>query len=195
MTPHQSTRAQDGESRAEPSERELRVARRIADRTRSAASPVEVYRVALATLTPFVNATFASVFLRDPENPGLLRLACAYNWPQSSARFLADLRIREGLGPTGRTVRTGRVMEVTDVFEDPSFVDWQGPARELGFASMISIPLIAGGEVLGAMSFYFKECQHLDEDARALLSLVADQLAAAAQGTRSEGAGSDGGQT
>lgn len=179
-----STCAEGGEQTEGLPERELRIARRIADCSLTAASAVEVYRLALATLTPIVGASFASVFLRDPDEPDLLRLACAQNWPQSSARYLADLRIREGRGPTGRTVRTGRPVEVVDVFGEPGLDEWHEPARELGFASMISLPLIADGRVLGALSFYFHERKSFNDDARALLGVVAHQLAATAERTR-----------
>lgn len=162
-------------------DRELEVAREIADTFLTAASAVEVYRVALARITPIVGASFASVFLRDDEDPGLLRLACAQNWPQSTARFLGDLRIREGRGPTGRAVSTGRPVEVADVFEDPALEDWWTPARELGFVSMTSLPLTVEDRVLGALSFYFRDRQEFGDDARSLMMVVAHQLAATAE--------------
>jgi GAF domain-containing protein len=161
--------------------RELEVARQIAETFLTASSAVEVYRVALARITPLVGASFASVFLRDEEDPGLLRLACAQNWPQSSARFLGDLRIREGRGPTGRAVSTGRPVEVTDVFDDPALQDWWVPARELGFVSMTALPLTVEDRVLGALSFYFRERQDFGDDARALMLVVAHQLATTAE--------------
>jgi GAF domain-containing protein len=162
-------------------DRELEVARQIADAFLTASSAVEVYRVALSHITPMVGASFASVFLRDDEDHGLLRLACAQNWPQSTARFLSDLRIREGRGPTGRAVSTGRPVEVTDVFGDPALEDWWIPARELGFVSMTALPLTVEKRVLGALSFYFRERQDFGDDARALMMVVAHQLAATAE--------------
>jgi GAF domain-containing protein len=162
-------------------DRELEVAREIADSFLTASSAVEVYRVALARITPLVGASFASVFLRDGEDPDLLRLACAQNWPQSTARFLGDLRIREGRGPTGRAVSTGRPVEVTDVFQDPALEEWWTPARELGFVSMKSLPLTVEERVLGALSFYFRDRQEFGDDARSLMMVVAHQLAATAE--------------
>lgn len=159
---------------------EREVARQIADVLRTASSAVEVYRVALARLTPLVGASFASVYLRDADDPDLLRLACAHNWPQSSARFLGEVRIREGRGPTGRAVRTGRPVEVEDVFRDPGLEDWRVPARELGFVSMIALPLSVDRGPVGALSFYFSDRQRFDDEARALLRAVAGQLAGAA---------------
>jgi GAF domain-containing protein len=162
----------------------MEIARQVAEAYRTASSAVEVYRVALTRITPIVGASFASVFLRDDDDPGLLRLACAHNWPQASARYLGEMRIREGRGPTGRAVRTGRPVEVSDVFQDPALRDWRDPARELGFVSMTSLPLAVEGRVLGALSFYFRERQVFDDHARGLLGVVAGQLAATAERAR-----------
>jgi GAF domain-containing protein len=160
---------------------EVEVASEIAGSLLSASSPLETYRKALARVTPLVGASFASVFLRDREDPDLLRLACAHNWPQASARFLSDIRIREGRGPTGRAVRQGDSVEVEDVFAQGGVDDWLEPAREMGFASMTAQPLVAGDRVFGALSFYFVERQQFDERARTLLRIVAHQLAATAE--------------
>lgn len=150
----------------------------------TATSPLEVYRTALAEVTPLVGATFASVFLRDADDPRLLRLACAHSWPQSTARFLGELRIREGRGPTGQAVGRGRPMEVVDVFEDPELEEWWEPARELGFVSMTAHPLIVDGDAVGSISFYFRERQFLDDGARSLLATVAREMAEAAEAVR-----------
>lgn len=160
-------------------EAQLDVAREIGESFLTASSPIEVYRLALGRVTPMVGASFASVFLRDPGDPQLLRLACAHNWPQASARFLADLRIREGRGPTGRAVERRQPVEVPDVFEDASLRDWWEPARELGFVAMIALPLTAEGRTTGALSFYFPRRRRFDDEDRALLRVVAHRLGAA----------------
>ena len=160
-------------------DRELDVAREVAHAFITAGSTVEVYRLALARLTPLVRASFGSVFVRDPADPGLLKLACAHNWPQSSARFLSQLRVRVGRGPTGRAVAEAAPVEVRDVFADPALREWWDPARELGFTSLIALPLRSGGESTGALSFYFSDAHDFDDDERHLLMLIADQLAVA----------------
>jgi signal transduction histidine kinase len=160
-------------------DRELDVAREVANAFLTASTPVEVYRLALARVTPLVRASFSSVFERDPADPELLRLTCANSWPQSSARWLGELRLRVGRGPTGRAVAELRPVEVRDVFADPLLSEWHEPARELGFVSLISLPLVTGAEASGALTFYFDEPHEFDEDERHLLKLVADQLALA----------------
>ena len=161
-------------------QRELQLAREIAHAFLSATHPLEVYRIALARVTPLVDASFSSVFLRDPQDSELLKLECAQNWPQSSARFLSQLRIRVGRGPTGRAVAERVAVEVEDVFKDPRLIEWHEPARELGFHGLVALPLQAGNEVLGALSFYFAEPHAFGADELHLLQLLADQLASTA---------------
>jgi len=162
-------------------QREQELRRDIAEASVGAHAPLEVYRRALARVTPMVNASFSSVFLRDPEDPELLRLVCAINWPQASARHLGRLRIRVGLGPTGRAVAEGTAIEATDVFSDSTLQDWWEPARELGFTSLVALPLHGPGERIGAVSFYYAHAHTFTDDERALLWLIADRLSVGAE--------------
>lgn len=156
------------------------LAREIADSLPLAGSALAIYRLALARLTPAVGASFAAVFLRDPGEPLLLGIACAHSWPQSSARFLSELRVREGRGPTGRSVRHKRPVEVEGIFDEDGLEEWWEPARELGFVSVTAHPLTAEDQVFGALSVYFRERQRFDDHSRTLVAGVARQLSTAA---------------
>jgi signal transduction histidine kinase len=160
--------------------RELRVVGDIAHALLHASRPVEVYRLALERVTPLVGARFGSVFLRDPADPTLLKLECVHNWPQFAARFLSQMRIREGQGPTGRAVAERTAVVVEDLFSDPSHHEWWEPARELGFASLVSLPFADGGIVKGALTLYFGRPRGFTHDERRLLAVIADQLAVTA---------------
>ncbi len=162
-------------------QRELEIAREIARAFLKATRPLEVYRLALARVTPLVEASFSSVFLRESDDPLLLKLVCAQNWPQASARFLGQMRIRVGRGPTGRAVAEATAFEVEDIFAEPGLREWWDPARELGFTSLISLPLQHEGEVTGALTFYFAAAHTFQAHERALLTMVTDQLAATAE--------------
>jgi signal transduction histidine kinase len=50
-------------------------------------------------------------------------------------------------------------------------------ARELGFAAITALPLVAAGKVLGVATFYFRESAAVTNEARALMRLVAELLA------------------
>ncbi|MGQ0814135.1 MAG: GAF domain-containing sensor histidine kinase [Gemmatimonadota bacterium] len=159
-------------------QRELELSREIADAFLRAQHPLELYRIALAQVTPLIEASFASVFLVDEAEPELLKLVCAHNWPQASARFLGQLRIRAGRGPTGQALVTRKPVEVSDVFAEPTLRDWWEPARELGFTSLISLPLERAGRAVGALTFYYDKPHSFTSEERHILLLIATQLSA-----------------
>ncbi|MGH7476418.1 MAG: GAF domain-containing protein [Longimicrobiales bacterium] len=142
-------------------------------------SVVELFRRGLQVLVRASDASFGSVFVRDPDDTGLLRLACASNWPQAAARYLGSLRLRVGRGPTGRAVAEGRPVEVANVFADPALNDWWQPARELGYHGLLSLPLRTHGSTPGAVTLYFTEARHLARDRRLVLEAGVDALARA----------------
>ncbi|HEY7768741.1 GAF domain-containing protein, partial [Longimicrobium sp.] len=150
--------------------RELTAAREIAHAFLTARTPDEVYRLALERVAPVVGAAFGCVYLRESDD--VLRLVAAWNWPTAYRRFLGEMRVRVGLGPTGSAVAEGRPVEVYDVFADPELADWWDAARELGFASSVSLPIILAGQAEGALTFYFARTDRLDEADRSLLRLV-----------------------
>jgi signal transduction histidine kinase len=160
--------------------RGLQVASEVAHAFLTCERPLEVYRLALERVAPLVRAEFGCIFLLEPES-GLLRLAAACNWPQAYASYLSALRIRPGSGPTGTAFSEGREVEVADVFADPSLSDWWESARELGWRSSISLPLVSGGDPVGTLTLYFREGSPLGAAERRLLRLLADQLSAAAE--------------
>jgi len=160
--------------------RELRAAGEIAQAFLTASTPSEVYHLALARVSPLVGAAFSCVFVREQDGD-LLRLAAEFDWPEAYRDYLGEMRVRIGMGPTGLAVAENRVCEVHDVFSDERWADWREAARELGFASSISLPLVLGGEPEGAVTFYFRAADALRQADRDLLRLVADQLAAAAE--------------
>jgi signal transduction histidine kinase len=159
--------------------RELQAAREIAHAFLTAGTPYEVYRLALERVSPLVGAAFASVFLR--EEADVLRLVAAWNWPPAYHDFLGEMRVRLGNGPTGRAAAENRRVEVADVFADPALSDWWEVARELDFAASVSLPLVLSDHPEGAITFYFRHPETLRETDRSLLTLVADQLSAAAE--------------
>jgi len=163
--------------------RELQAAREIAHAFLTSDRPLEVYRLALERVSQLVGAAFGCVFLREapPEDPDLLHVVAAYNWPQAYAGYLSEMRVRVGKGPTGWAVSRNEVVELFDIFTDPSLEDWWEVARELGFSSTVALPVSLGGTPVGAVTFYFREREELCEADRSLLRLVADQLSATAE--------------
>lgn len=160
--------------------RELMAVREIVHAFLTADRPEEVFRFALERVSPVVGATFASVYLVDGASE-LMRLAAAFNWPQRYEPWLGEMRVRLGFGPSGEAASERRAIEVPDVFADPSLEDWQEVASELGFRALIALPLQTSRRLLGAVTFYFADARAFTPERRALLKIVAAQMAATAE--------------
>ncbi|HSA56000.1 MAG TPA: GAF domain-containing sensor histidine kinase [Gemmatimonadaceae bacterium] len=160
--------------------RELMVVREIAHAFLHADRPQEVFQFALDRVSPLVGATLSCVYLVEGSSE-LMRLAASHNWPEKYRPWLGRMIVRIGFGPSGEAVAERRVIEVPDVFADKDLEDWQEVASELGFRSLVAIPLQTGNRVLGAIAFYYEGTGAQSADSRSLLRIVADQMAATAE--------------
>jgi signal transduction histidine kinase len=163
--------------------RELIAVREIVHAFLTADRPEEVFQFALDRVSPLVGASFACVYLVDGASE-LMKLGAVHNWPARFSPFLGEMRVRLGFGPSGEAASERRAIEVADVFADPSLEDWQEVAAELGFQSLVALPLQTGQAVLGAVTFYFADPHALTTETRSLLRMVADQMAATAEKAR-----------
>jgi signal transduction histidine kinase len=167
-------------SAAPPHERrELDAVRDIVHASVSGESAEEALQFALDRIAPQLGAALGSVYLLDGASE-LMRLVAAHQWPEKYRPWLGEMRVRVGFGPSGEAASERRVIDVPDVFADPDLEDWHDVAKELGFTAITALPLIAAGRVLGVATFYFTETPGATSDARAMLRLVADLLAMAA---------------
>jgi signal transduction histidine kinase len=164
--------------------RELIAVREIVHAFLTAERPAEVFQFALNRVSPLVGATISCVYVMDGLSPELMRLAAVYNWPGKFGSFLSEMRVRLGFGPSGEAASERRVIEVADVFADPSLEDWQEVAAELGFRGIVALPLQTARGVLGTVTFYFAKPGPFASDTRHLLRVVADQMAATAEKAR-----------
>jgi signal transduction histidine kinase len=163
--------------------RELIAVREIAHAFLTAERPEDVYQLALERVSPLVGATFACVYLID-DGSELMRLAAVHNWPERYARFLGQMRVRLGFGPSGEAASERRTIEVLDLFADPGLEDWQEVAAEMGFRSFVALPLQTAHAVHGTVTFYFSSAKLLDVGSRHLMRTVADQMAGTAEKAR-----------
>ena len=160
--------------------RELMAVREIVHAFLTADRPEEVFQFALDRVSPLVGATFASVYLIDGASE-LMRLVAAFNWPEKYRPFLGEMRVRLGFGPSGEAASDRRIIQIPDVFADASLEDWQEVASELGFKALVALPLQTSNRTLGAVTFYFADAGGFSPQARGLLRIVADQMAATAE--------------
>lgn len=75
----------------------------------------------------------------------------------------------EGLGPTGRAVRTGEVQVARNIPENPDYEPWRDRAEEYGFRSSAAIPIEYEDTLYGVLNVYSLRPDAFDEDERAVI--------------------------
>jgi GAF domain-containing protein len=78
-------------------------------------------------------------------------------------------------GPCLQAWASGKPVLVENVRTDTRWPDWLQAAAELGLASVVSAPLLAGDAVLGAVKVYAGEADAFDRSSVALMELFAAQ--------------------
>lgn len=163
--------------------RELQAIREIAHAFLVAEQPGDVQQFALDRVTPLLGATF-SLVMQLGDDGELLRPVAQHEWPAPYRQWIGALRVRVGDGPSGVAVAERRLVEIVDLFESPGLEMWHEVARELGFRSILAAPLETADGPIGAVAFYFADATRVTDEQRALVRLVADQLAGATDKSR-----------
>lgn len=158
---------------------ELLAIREIAHAFLVADRPVDVYQLALDRVTPILGAAF-SLIMHVGDDGELLRPVAQHQWPAKHRNWIGALRVRIGDGPSGLAVAERRLVEIPDLFADQTLEAWYEVAEELGFRSIVAAPLIGTLGPDGAIAFYFSDPTPVTDEQRALVRLVAEQLAATA---------------
>jgi GAF domain-containing protein/DNA-binding response OmpR family regulator/anti-sigma regulatory factor (Ser/Thr protein kinase) len=114
---------------------------------------------------------------------GLLRVVAANNITDEMRVFLAGNPVSPGRGSVvGRAALERRTMQVEDVQVDPEYT-WR--AREVTpIRTVLAIPMLRGGELLGAIGVNRYEVRLFTEGQVALLETFADQAAIAIENAR-----------
>jgi PAS domain S-box-containing protein len=97
--------------------------------------------------------------------------------------YLETLRLswseekEHGRGPAGKAVRDGKPVIVRDIRTDTLLAPWRDEALRRGYASLIALPLSAGGEILGVLIIYAADPDAFDADEASLLGELAEEIA------------------
>jgi PAS domain S-box-containing protein len=95
----------------------------------------------------------------------------------ASVRISWDEHSEFGRGPTGAAIRTGQIQVNQDVASNPLMTPWRHHAREGGFQSSISLPLLSNQSVIGALSIYSEEREAFGPNEVTVLEKLAANLA------------------
>jgi sugar diacid utilization regulator len=127
---------------------------------------------------------FCGILLPDAEGDHV-QLAASHGFPPRYVKrlndvFLGSLRDTALAGsPTASALRRRETAVMTDALSDESFRPWRALAREFGYRSIVSAPLVVEGEVLGALNGYSAQPRELTDDQRRTVETLAGQAALA----------------
>lgn len=81
-----------------------------------------------------------------------------------------------GMGPTGRTLRTGRAAIARDITTGRETSPWRKIAMQAGIKSCISMPLKIDGELFGAVTIYSSDADAFDRQEVRLMTELAEDV-------------------
>src|SRR3954463_2312582 len=127
---------------------------------------------------------FCGILLPDAEGDHV-HLAASHGFPpryiaRLNDLFLVPLQDTALAGsPTASALRRRETAVLADAESDESFRPWRALAREFGYRSIVSAPLVVEGEVLGALNSYSARPLELTADQRRTVETLAGQAAVA----------------
>ncbi|WP_276258244.1 response regulator [Haloglomus litoreum] len=86
-------------------------------------------------------------------------------------------RSETGLGPAGRAVRTHEPQAMQNVDEAPAFEPWREAARERGYRSSASVPLVYGDTRYGVLNLYAGRSDAFDDRELSVLEELGTTIA------------------
>jgi len=123
-----------------------------------------VFETMLANATRLCAANYGTMWLR--ENDGRMRIAALHGLLPEA--FGQQWRVGTLFGPnpslpTARAFKTGKPVQVVDLKEDRSYLDHDPLAVAsvdvAGIRSLVSVPMLKDGEIVGAINIYRREVQ------------------------------------
>lgn len=81
-----------------------------------------------------------------------------------------------GAGPVGGSIRRSEPVIIRNTEDDPRFNPWRDKAVEMGFLSVIGLPLTVSGETIASLAVYSRERDAFDEEEVELLMELAGDI-------------------
>ena len=166
--------SEDLKQRLEQKTAQLGVLRKIGQALSSAWDLESTLELITCQTAQVMGMDSCSIYLLDESGETLVLKATTGLAPEAIGR--ARLRLGEGI--TGWAAQEGVALGVRDAARDPRF-KYLPETRELDFKSLLAVPLINQGRVIGAMNVQTTAFHDYGEDEVELLSLIGDLAAGA----------------
>jgi PAS domain S-box-containing protein len=155
---------------------EYNVISKIGQSLTSTLSLDEIFQQILFSVRAAIGAAAVSVGLIDEETQELV-LEKSMMGPEFDA--LPPIRLKMGQGIAGWVAKTGQPLNVPDAYAEPRFFRGADSASGFTTRSILCVPLIVEGQVIGVMQALNKHSGHFSEGDERLLSALASSAAIA----------------
>jgi sugar diacid utilization regulator len=161
----------------------------IAAAVNTPASRTELLELVSRTACELMDYKFCAVTLADPDRGALVIEGSS----GLSAEYIAGVNAEHPItlrpgdpdeAPSSRAFTTRQPVHVSDISVAPTFRPWESVARQQGFRSMISVPLLVSGRALGTMNCYRLDVHEFGPAETELLTTLAHQAAIAIETAR-----------
>lgn len=154
--------------------------RELSSVSTSATDLRHVLNLVADTARSLLGFDFVGVLTPDSAGEKLLITGWSGLSPEYVARVNSDRPIGLGSGsPSSRAFGGGRPVALRDITAEPDFGPWGGVAGEQGYRAIVSVPLVAGAEILGTLNGYYKPVHTFTDFEIERLSLLANHAAIA----------------
>lgn len=147
----------------------------------STLNPQEVAHRAMALICATTGAIKATIFTADLES-GELQLVRLYGYGDVPPESLAHIRLLRGQGLSGYAAQIRQPVLAGDVAQDPHWVHL--PFLDDGVRAAVSLPLLAGDELVGVLNLISDRPHFLPEEQIPLLRAASVPIALALQNAR-----------
>ena len=165
----QTPEVHDGEEQLE----QLRFLHRVARLVTTARTWDELMETVVDETRDALRAAVSSLYLLDRDGVNLTLAAT-----NGLDRYqIGRARVPFGEGVTGRVAASREPLVIDDVGQDPRFLWVRGIDQRRFIASMLSVPLAWGDEIVGVLNVQTEKPRHFGESDVAHLRAIADLLA------------------
>jgi K+-sensing histidine kinase KdpD len=152
--------------------RELSFLHEVAQLASSARDWDEMLRIVIDRTTDAMAVEVSSLYLLE-RGKGILRLVATNGL---NRRFIGKATLRVGEGITGWVANARVPAAARDVRADPRF-KWISGVDEERFTSMMSVPLLIHGEIVGVVNVQSERERVFDKESIEFLQTIANQVA------------------
>jgi signal transduction histidine kinase/hemerythrin-like domain-containing protein len=163
---------------------QLRSLSEIGQAVNSSLDLQEVLSMIVKNAVQLAGTEGGTVFEFDEENGGF-RLRATYGVPSNVVEAMETTPLRPGEGATGRAAAIGAPVQIPDLRADAAYSgSLRQPLDEAGFRSLLAVPLLREGRVLGSLAVARKVPGEFAPEVIDLLQTFAGQSTLAIQNAR-----------